>query len=235
MKFQHIIISRFNLGLFGSHTKQDAENWMDYRLKIFDKYCYPSVASQTNQNFKWLILFDPDTPEKYKQIISKYEKVIPIYYKRTPCSLQILVMETIKQSINPDAEFIITTRIDVDDMISKDFVERTQIEMPMKHNTQLVFSLGYILRMHDNILMERKYVYNQFPSYIEKNTKDIKTVWFTSHGNIHKAEDTETKIITTGRMWCWFLHDKNMSKYSVPDNYTLHEVNIQDLQETFII
>jgi len=229
MSFQHLIISRFNVGLYPS---EEAASWMDYRLKIFDYYCYPSIASQTNQNFTWLVLFDSRTSEKHRKIISKYKKVTPVYYVRKPGSLQTIVKESIKKSVNPKAEFIITTRVDVDDMLNKDFVKETQIQMPKKDNVQLVFSLGYVLRLHPNILLEREYIYNQFASYIEKNSGNIKTVWFAAHGTIHKT--AETKCINKDRMWCWTLHNKHLGRTSKIKNYRLKTVNVDLLQRQFV-
>lgn len=233
MKFQHLIISRFNLDLYTSKSEKEAAAWMDYRLKIFDTFCYPSIVGQTNQNFTWLILFDAKTPKYHRQIIAKYKRITPIYYIRNPQhSLQDIVMKTIKHSRNPDAEYIITTRIDVDDMISSNFIQQIQLLIPKEDNVQLVFSLGYVLQIHPNILMERDYTYNQFPSYIEKNTKDIKTVWFTAHGHIHKT--SKTTIITEGRMWCWTLHKHHLGKYSKIKYYKYPIVDSKILKKQFI-
>lgn len=233
MSFQHLIISKFNVDLYSSKTKREAEAWMNYRLKLFDYYCYPSVVGQTNQNFIWLIIFDSQTLEHHRQLISKYKRIIPIYHKRNPQhSLQDIVKETIKQSMNPDVNYIISTRIDVDDMISKSFIQETQLHIPKEDNVQLVFSLGYVLQIHENILMEREYIYNQFPSYIEKNSSSVRTVWFTAHGHIHKT--AKTKIINQGRMWCWTLHRRHLGKYSEAKYYKYIKVDKKILKNQFI-
>jgi len=230
MSFQHFIISRFNLGLYDRYEKEEALKWMDYRLKVFDCFTYPSIISQSNQNFIWLVLFDNKTSNFHRQIISKYLQIIPIYCKST--SIQDLSIEGVKSHLQSDTDYIITTRVDVDDIISRNFVERIQLESPKEDNVQLVFSLGYVLRLHDNILMEREYIYNQFPSYIERVTDDIRTVWFTQHNLMHKT--AKTKIISQGRMWCWLLHKKNLCTASVPNNYKLPEIDIKILQNQFV-
>ena len=58
--FEHLIITRFNLNLY-ARDKHDAptrtERWLEHRFEIFERYCLPSVAAQTNPNFRWLCLF----------------------------------------------------------------------------------------------------------------------------------------------------------------------------------
>lgn len=57
--FEHLIITRFNLNLY-ARDKHDAptrtERWLEHRFEIFERYCLPSVAAQTNPNFRWLCL-----------------------------------------------------------------------------------------------------------------------------------------------------------------------------------
>ena len=59
--FEHLIITRFNLNLY-ARDKHDAptrtERWLAHRFEVFERYCLPSVAAQTNPNFRWLCLFD---------------------------------------------------------------------------------------------------------------------------------------------------------------------------------
>lgn len=63
--FEHLIITRFNLNLY-ARDKHDAptrtERWLAHRFEVFERYCLPSVAAQTNPNFRWLCLFDAATP-----------------------------------------------------------------------------------------------------------------------------------------------------------------------------
>jgi len=117
-------------------------------------------------------------------------------------------------------------------MLSKDYVQKVQTEIPMEDNIHLVFSKGYILDLLSNTLIERTYINNQFPSYIEKNSDNLKTVWFTGHHLIHKT--VKTKIIEQGRSWCWILHNMNKHPGSKLKNYKGQIVNIKHLQKQFI-
>ena len=69
MNFEHFIITRFNLPIY-SKTKSGnisstETKYLDNRFKLFMNYCLPSIKQQTCQNFKWLVLFDINTPDEY--------------------------------------------------------------------------------------------------------------------------------------------------------------------------
>ena len=78
--FEHLIITRFNLNLY-ARDKHDAptrtERWLEHRFELFERYCLPSVAAQTNPNFRWLCLFDAATPAAYRRRIGGYQSVCP--------------------------------------------------------------------------------------------------------------------------------------------------------------
>lgn len=78
--FEHLIITRFNLNLY-ARDKHDAptrtERWLAHRFEVFERYCLPSVAAQTNPNFRWLCLFDAATPAAYRRRIGGYQSVCP--------------------------------------------------------------------------------------------------------------------------------------------------------------
>lgn len=97
MLFEHYIITRFNLPLFQAKvagqelTTACDEKYLEYRFELFEKYCMPSIVGQTCQNFKWLILMDARTPERFKMRLEHlhqlYPKLHPFYlnlndYKR---------------------------------------------------------------------------------------------------------------------------------------------------------
>ena len=87
MIFEHFIITRFNLPIYnrtkaGSVSSIDIE-YLRQRFDIFERYCMPSIQQQSCQNFKWLVLFDENTPLEFKNRVlylhNKYEKLIPCF------------------------------------------------------------------------------------------------------------------------------------------------------------
>ena len=72
--FKHYLITRFNLradNWEGTTNNEQllTDEWMDNRMWLFENFCFPSVIGQTNQNFEWLLFFDSNTKEIYKNRI----------------------------------------------------------------------------------------------------------------------------------------------------------------------
>ena len=82
--FIHLLITRFNIVQeWYQYANRNAANvqtdeWLEERFRLFDAYCYPSVAAQDTQNFTWIVLFNSETPDKYKQIITEYSHRCPM-------------------------------------------------------------------------------------------------------------------------------------------------------------
>jgi hypothetical protein len=68
--FSHVLITRFNIRVPcgerpTAEWKPPSKEWMLHRLDLFERYCLPSVASQSVQNFHWILLVDPNTPAEF--------------------------------------------------------------------------------------------------------------------------------------------------------------------------
>jgi hypothetical protein len=75
--YQHFILTRFNIKLWSKDKNGQStqtEEWLKQRFDLFETYCLPSIQKQTQKNFKWIVLFDADTPAFYKEKIAKYQK-----------------------------------------------------------------------------------------------------------------------------------------------------------------
>lgn len=80
MLFEHYLITRFNLPIFfrlrnGNDVRGCDPKYLEERFRIFEEYCLPSVINQTCQNFKWIILFDNNTPLYLKTRASGWKKM----------------------------------------------------------------------------------------------------------------------------------------------------------------
>lgn len=119
--FKHFIFTRWNLlddktTIYNNPAITNPEGWMDHRIKLFEKYCLPNVMLQKG-DFIWLLSFAPGTP---KWITDKYASFphIKIIYEYPKTWLR-------KQPLK-DGEWIITSRLDNDDTIYPDYIERVQ-------------------------------------------------------------------------------------------------------------
>ncbi len=210
--FKHFIITRFNLKQEGWNTNKNnkailTEEWHKNRFKLFTDFCFSSVASQTNKNFEWLVFFDTNTPKKYKDIIISLElkmsNFIPVFVDDMSYFLP-----SIKSYIAKNNEkYIITSRLDNDDCISKFYVEEIQKRFNNQDFMALDFVDGYTIQTQPNVKIGKRFdQYNPFISLIEKNNNP-KSVWFLRHSHWKREKNIEQ--IRGVRTWASIIHQEN--------------------------
>lgn len=129
MNFRHFIITRFNIPLWRTLDKDPIEDlvYLNYRMGLFEKYCFPSVQQQTNQNFQWLCLFDVHTPCEVKNRIEKlhkiYDRFVPLYLDvDIYCDIPSAIIKR-REQYDKINTCINVTEVKRDD---KEYVERVQ-------------------------------------------------------------------------------------------------------------
>jgi hypothetical protein len=140
---QHLILTKLATGCPG-------DDWLIARLPIFVEFCAASIAAQNNKQFKWLLAVNPKIPAWF---IDGIEKVLP-------SANAILVYTDGTEKLFPrwtpliEAHVahgrLLTTRLDNDDMLHRDFVETVQKAAENSDDdTVLDFPSGYQLRQSD--------------------------------------------------------------------------------------
>lgn len=126
--YHHVLLTRFNV-LWSEKVPFRGRDpqWLEERFELFDRYCFPSVVSQTCQNFTWLVFFDSDTPEPYRERIDRYrlryEQFVPIFVpKFTPETF----ISTLSDCGFLSSPYLVTSRLDNDDALAKDYIKRVQ-------------------------------------------------------------------------------------------------------------
>lgn len=213
-EFRHVILTKFNLKVGHWHKDKrgdliDTDGWLMNRINLFEKYCFPSIKNQTNQNFKWIVVFDHTTPETFRNIIDSYKytykNFIPLY---TNCTNH---MKEILKEIGSDSDYLISTRIDNDDAFHKNAIERIQKQFKRQKFEFINLSKGYILDTINNNIYITKETSNPFISLIEENTIDspFKTVFSVKHKDAGRLG--KIKLIKRGVYWIRIIHDRNLS------------------------
>lgn len=141
-EFKHYILTRFNLGIYSFESPylkviETPEGWMRHRMQLFEQTALPSVMSQTCREFRWLIAFDPLTPEA---VIRRYAKIEQVEVCHEQPHLHLRRQQ-------PGAEWLITTRFDNDDILLPDFVATIQGEF---RRQQEVIDVEYQKIENDN-------------------------------------------------------------------------------------
>lgn len=218
MHFHHFIITRFNVNIYPVDFPARLEDtWLADRLELFQKYCFPAVQAQSNQQFTWLVLFDEQTPVRYKGIINayaRYANFVPVF-----CGAYDTILPTVRQrmrEVAPDADWFVSTRLDNDDMLSVNYVHCLQEIVKSMREEQLApadtlyvnFPKG--LQLLDGDLYDFEDLTNAFVSLIERSA-DPHTVFWVDHPCIY---DVSPVIQAETRpLWLQVLHDINVYNY----------------------
>lgn len=219
--FKHYIFTRWNrmdnqVTIYNNPRVPDPEAWMEHRVKLFNEITLQSVMLQTERNFTWLLSFAEETPKHITDHYATWPGVKIIYeYPQTWLRKQDL----------KDGEWIITTRLDNDDYISPEYIEKVQAQFD--ETFKLVDTDGRQLDLETGKLytVERKTCNSPFLSLIEQVgtpwesvTNDprehriiserIKTVYYCSHS---KMEWHFPAVKINEVLYRMVIHSRNIS------------------------
>ncbi len=212
-QFNHFFLTKFNVRSFPELRPGCEPAWLERRFNLFDQFCFLSVFNQSNQNFKWLVFFDIDTPDNFKEKISEYSKkwenFIPVYldcplpYGEFPDEVRTVV----RQHIPADCEYLITTWLDNDDAIHKNYVQYIQDNFEPKDGETLNFFFGY--QLAEGKLYFDFELANHFISLIEKyNPESFNTCLCRPHKELYEVCKSAKKIFCKP-LWVEVVHGSN--------------------------
>ena len=217
--FEHLIITRFNLNLY-ARDKHDAptrtERWLEHRFEIFERYCLPSVAAQTNPNFRWLCLFDAATPAAYRRRIGGYQSVCPqfrsVFYSAGQAGrLTESLRTTISGLLAPPPQLLITTNLDNDDALAADAVELLQREIRFSSGKRIYSLLyGYQYFTDRRFALKMRYTNNHFLTLVEPFDAHSETIVSYRHTKAIRQQPTVYLATDKGK-WLEIVHEDNVS------------------------
>lgn len=120
-------MTRFNCPIGGVPTDVGLmDGWLEHRFELFETFCLPSVLAQENRNFCWLLWMDARTPEKWRARLAA--DLQPLRSSRVlfaqPGAFEFWKSDIERVVSESSAERIITTRMDNDDALSKDYLAK---------------------------------------------------------------------------------------------------------------
>lgn len=223
MSFKHIIITRFNLSNRWEKDKHGNqvlnETWLNQRYLLFEQYCLPSMKSQTNQNFEWWVYFDSETDPYYKMknenLMKVYSNFKPKYEKSYVDFEENMPQDIHSNLISKGIVWLITTRLDNDDVLADNTVEVIQNKQNFKDNTLLEIPYGYTLEKNKIFKLRKVESYlNPFISYVEEISLQnrIKSVYYYQH---NQWIDVNRIVVSTKEQWMQVIHDQNVSNKAI--------------------
>ena len=177
----HVILTRFNLPSKGAESYVRAkEGWLTERVALFERYCLPSVLAQTDERTRWLIYFDPESPQWLKDKIASHgDAYTPVY--RPEVSREELRSD-IRSLYGQVGDELITTNLDNDDGLAVDFVERL-CAAPRPTTTAAYYLVNGLIKSPGG-LYHRVDRHNAFVSVRESWDEPV-TCWAHWHNHMH--------------------------------------------------
>ena len=207
----NFVITRFNLRAADDPgIRQLNPVWLERRFELFDQFCFPTVRSQTFQDFEWLVLFDSATPAMYRDRIDEYanwKNFVPIYY---PPGTEQVGRKAVRTRIKVFPDLLVTTRLDNDDGICRNFIESVQAHVRVSEPTVIEFPVGYV--WHKNRIYRDRQLHNPFTSLVEplygRSDIDFRTIYSGSHTDASKLGGVV--IVAERPSWLQVIHEGNL-------------------------
>ena len=232
---QHFLLTRFNIQVDRWQTTRDgyavnSQDWLNNRFELFENYCLPSIKNQSNQDFIWCVAFDDQTSSAYKARIEKwcenYSNLQALYVSRKKWYVRQFIAY-IQASLRPETQFVITTRLDNDDLVHSNFVKEIQVHFENQHGMLIDLERGYQLVQLPGLKEIRNFnrACYHFISLVE-HLDHIKTIYQKPHNDWH--DYNKVKSNNKDRLWVELIHSHNMANKIRRASYLTKDFNPAD-------
>lgn len=258
MSFTHFLVTRFNLRIDTWETTKNGQctltdEWLQERFQLFEKFCLPSVRQQSVQDFTWCLFFDSNTSKGYReriQAIASQYRNIRLFFIEGIKQLPITLKAFIEEITGTGNKYIITTRLDNDDLLHRNFIKEIQARFIPIHRAVIDLRCGYQLCIKHKYAEFRylKNEFNPFVSVIEEADK-VETVMSRMHRDWVKAD--HVVIVSDRPLWIELVHHSNklndvnygnpklfdvdLAAFSLNKDFIKMESRLQLLLERFVV
>lgn len=207
-RFQHVLLTRFNVRIFGSHGL-DPE-WLTHRFRFFERICFPSVMAQSIRGFRWILFCDRTTPDwalaRLRSLIGTDDRVVTAFIDGpdTPENRHA----TIAPLLPPGATHLITSRLDNDDGLACRFIETVQEQFAEQDFEFINFPDGHTC-FHGRVYGWR-HPSSPFLSLVERiagSGGTLRTVMSEPHQEV--AARFPVRQVECGPAWLQVIHGRN--------------------------
>jgi hypothetical protein len=203
----HVLLTRFNTRLGGYDDPRGLDPaWLEHRFRLFEDLCIPSVRSQTEQRFTWLVFFDARTPTEWRR---RAEIIAPPGFHPIWVDGHFTsetASEAIKDRGLAETDFLITSRLDNDDALAPRFM--ATVRAAFSGQDFLFVNLPFGYQVAGGRLYMRPYVANPFISLIERVTPSPETVLMVGH---HEIMRFPVRQVMTRPAWFQVVHGRNLA------------------------
>jgi hypothetical protein len=207
-RFAHFLLTRFNLREPGV-TLDDA--WYAQRFHLFESFCLPSVQSQSSQSFRWLILADRRTPERYRSTLESYQAYANVQLHWLAGFDRVQIARIIREQLADPISHLISSTLDNDDALAPDFVTQVQGQFSAQAFELINFTQGLRYDLRAERLYACELETNPFISLIEHVDpgKQVRSIaGCLPHSQI-KQRYRQIRNVETAPLWLQVIHGQN--------------------------
>lgn len=204
--FDHVLLTRFS-AVVSEDGEPAGEDWLYYRLGFFIDATLPSVASQTTRDFTWLVLFDDRCSDTFRADVEELAAghFTPVWtherFRRDLFAAPVAAVAA--------APWLITTRIDSDDAMARDFMASVQAQFARQDRLFVNFTRGVQIDRSGAVYLTDM-LSSPFLSLIERRTDAAPdTVYVAKHARARAHGPI--REVRAPVMWAQVVHDLNVS------------------------
>ena len=230
---KHVLLTRFALRWPEGHVRRKWEQrpgWVDYRMDLLRKYTVPSVQAQTFKDFDWWFLVDFNFPGFMNKTTNELNRYGKCKFMTDNWATKQVGVGAAFSDYYKD-EWVCSTRLDSDDVIRNDFMERVH-EEATEEEAFISFRHGYMLK--GDKIAPRQFTRNPFVSRVEY-ADPFKSVFEVSHMEVHRQKYKPLKIIESPPGWIQVDHSdnvKNLVSKKMPE-FESQTVDLTPVREDF--
>lgn len=211
MKTAQFLLTRFNPVV--SYASDDIgvdPAWLSHRFELFERVCLPSVAGQSERNYRWILLVSDRTPPRFMA------RLMEDLARVSSPSTVLLVREYSDQFFNAailrhlsrSVDRVVSTRLDNDDGIARDYLEqvREQAEL-LPENGDFVINFRQGCQVAHDGIFPRNASLNPFLSVVSSPDK-LHTAFATHHGRMNRVGPVIDKKGGNAH-WIQLIHARN--------------------------
>lgn len=175
MKLSHLLLTRFSYrqnpednkkqtaDIFVRHNDPLAPHLLENRFALFEFACLPNVLAQTSQDFDWVLIIDKDLPSEYLQRLKRLISGRKRTYLHVFCRDELGGLDWLEKHIPNDSDFVLTTNLDDDDIMSIDYIEKLQSHVKgLGESAPSVKFLGIKSTYQWNLFSSKKYPFGTY-------------------------------------------------------------------------
>jgi hypothetical protein len=206
--FDHFLLTRFNVRTkFAEGAPVCEPAWLEERFGLFERFCLPSVRAQTASGFRWLCFFDAGTPAAFRARIERCaegDAFEPVLVEGAFGPERI--REAVRTRLGPGATHVITSRLDNDDAISRDYVAQVQATCGGGDAEVVNHAAGYC--WHRGRIYLRRVPHGPFVSLVER-VEGLRTIHGGRHADV--AALGPVRQLDDRPSWIQVIHGGNVS------------------------